>query len=302
MAYSIVIYSKGKDVCTMLKNRLSVLLPDAYITTPLICKESDSYDLSSSIFVLYDNYCFTRPNNGKSNCHYISLYEDAGNGCIVIDCARIKLIIESLIDAPKKSNSSVSLHLVLSFVHINEREKAVSDILDVTSDSPINIRFDFMSGLRMASSFKTGLDTGSLTDLLKQASALSFKPKDILSYLNPDSLGFVTPGIPSNPDDVFEYGIARCVELGKKLRNLIEDNPYKMTGFIVAEGWRIDEYLKLIEICDAVHVVLPGKDSDEAIGMSSYIDSFKRSLRCGATLEIINQEESHENSKTRVRH
>ena len=300
MAYSIVLYSSEADICNMLRNRLSVIFPDAYITTPLLTKAQDEYSLSDMIFILYDNFNYSKPNSIKDNCHYISMFEDIGNGCIAIDCARIKLLIESLLSTSVSTSSNSKLHLVLSFVHINEREKAIADILNSSSDTSINIRFDFMSGLRMASSFKTGLDNGSLTDLLAKATSHSFKPNDILAYLNPDSLGFVTPGIPTNPDDVFNYGIESCIELSKKLKELINDNEDKISGFIVAEGWKTNEYLQLISLCDSVHVILPGKDSDESIGMTTYIDLFKRSLSRGATLEIINQEVRNEQHKTRL--
>lgn len=301
MAFSIVIRTPDIQVGRMLTNRITVLYPNAYVSSPSENSDNSedySYEneigLSDRTVVLYDNLRMKHEPEAENNCLFLPMFSEAGDGLQYIDCSRLKLLIDNINSSysgesaqSSRSGRDGMITLFLSFVHIEEREAIIAKYVPAISPSDVNVRLDLMSGFRMPSSFRSGLTDGSLTELLRLSAKKRLTPSLLQSMLHPNSLGFLSPGIPDQPDDVFEYGTEACCELISNLRSMICDFGTNMSGIITAEGWRTEEYCRLIRECDMVYVILPESDCDESKNMENTISLFRRSLNQGANLNIL---------------
>lgn len=289
MAFSIFIYENDEAVFTSLKLRLTHYFSDAYIINPSESKNKLVKDVSEFTIVLFDNRQFKMPEKRTTQkCEYIPLYSDDGNNNSVIDCSRIVLLIKNIFSTSNIEDSPTGkLNLLLPFAYIDERENFINkNFVNSSSSNQYIIRIDLMSGIRMPSSFKTGADTGSLTELIKDAGKADFTPDRILDYLNPDSLGFLSPGKPLHPDDVFDVNPSHIVSLISNFRRLIQNKELKADGIVVCEGWKTTDILKFVSKCDDVHLLIPSRNCDEIIGMEDFIGAIKRSLSTNSSLHI----------------
>lgn len=290
MAFSIYIYENDDTIFSSLKIRLGHYFSEAYIINPFSCKDKITKDVSDFSIVLFDNRQYKMPDNKTtSKCEYIPLFSHDENNQFNIDCSRIVLLIKNILNTTNiaTGNSQGYTNLLLPFVYIDEREHFIKKMfIEAPSTSQYVIRIDLMSGIRMPSSFKTGANTGSLTELINEAGRSDFTPNQILDYLNPDSLGFLSPGKPIHPDDVFDADKSHINSLISHFKRLIDSKEVNADGIIVCEGWKTADVLTFTNRFDNIHILLPSRQCDEVNGMDDYIGALKRSLSSGSQLHI----------------
>ncbi|MCQ2532398.1 MAG: hypothetical protein MJ093_06805 [Saccharofermentans sp.] len=288
MAFSIYIYEKNKTIFDSLKMRLSHYFPEAYIVNPFD-KSNNHKEISEFIIVLYDGFQYTEPvSKGKIACEYINLFQADEFGNKIIDCSRLSLLIKNTVSNIKPAASSISgkTDLLISFSYIDERENFINQYFLNHASSELILRLDLMSGIRMPSIFKTGMSSGSLTELLELAKSDSFTPETILDFLNPDSQGFLTPGKPNKPDDVFDVDIYCIINLLKNFHNLTHQTDVQHDGLVVCEGWKMQDLINFSNYSDAVHILLPSRMCDEAKGSIDFINNLKRHIDSNKNLTL----------------
>lgn len=289
MAFSIYIYEKDVMLYQAVKKRLSHYFPQAYIINPFE-NERKHRDVSEFLVILYDGRQYRKPvSEGSMPCTYIDLFEANEKGFRLIDCSRISELIRSYTGTAPAKNDTYSIgksNLLLSYAYIDERELFIKKVFNSNTGSDFTLRLDLMSGIRMPSSFKTGMDSGSLTDLISRAGSKAFTKDMILDYLNPDSLGFLTPGKPQRPDDVFDVDFNNILSLLDNFQMLCHSKDSNSDGLIVCEGWRTTDLISMAKYCDKVHILLPERMCDEEKGMVDFINNLKRNLDKDTELKI----------------
>ena len=297
MAFGIIIYEEDDYLYSLIRERLSFRFPQAYIDKADKRGLSSDFKLIKDILVLYDNKTGNMPPSNIDGTAIPLFYED-GKGHLIID---IRRICDSILrSGAAQSNGAVPviddndrLRLLISYAYIDERENFIKRVIGPDSfDTMHPIRIDLMSGIRMPPLF-THSRNGSITTLLRKCTDRKFDPKEILSYLNPDSNGFLSAGKPESEDDVYDSGIASCSRLMALLKALcIRDNA---GALVVAEGWRESELLELIQYCDTLHILLPARMCTEDTGMVKELGLFKRALTSGALMTVHYCEDYKEN-------
>lgn len=288
MAFGILIYEKDDYLYSLIRERLSSRFPQAYIDKADNPGLSTDFKLITDIVVLYDNKQGSAPvtNSGRAP---VPLFSDDGKGHQIIDMRRVyEDILISGIDEQNDVSRAVDdkdrLRLLISYAYIDERENFIKQVIGPSTFASMHpIRIDLMSGIRMPALF-THSRNGSITTLLRKCADKKFDPNQILSYLNPDSNGFLSAGKPENEDDVYDAGIDSCSRLMALLKALcIKDNA---GALVVAEGWRESELLELIRYCDTLHILLPARMCTEDTGMVKELGLFKRALTSGALMTV----------------
>ena len=276
MAVLIEVVSDDEYLSELLKLRLAPFFPEAYIAKngSSLCDELKR--ICEGSVILYDNKSFTLEDHNA-----IPIFKD---GRRYVDCSSLITELRSLISSsesvPYERSPKGRSHILLPFTYISEREAMIDRVFDpLTADSDLTVRIDLMSGLRMPTPVKSGPDTGSLTSLLARIQDKDFKPEDILDYCNPDLKGFMTPGKPSNPDDVFDNDITTIRSLLKHLKELSsEGSSPTVTTISVIEGFRISDTCSLIKDCDYVDILLPSDDPSDSSGLNKIPSLIERSL------------------------
>lgn len=308
MSFSIYIYESDKQIFESVKQRLSHYFPEAYIMGQVSSDTNYITNISDYHVVLYDNREFSiSDKSNKNNCVYISLFSEDSNGLQIIDCSRLSLLIKN---AGQTLSSSVISHrgkvnLLIPYAYIDEREIFIKNKFDSSfSNMDYCLRIDLMSGLRMPTSFKTEPNTGSLTDLIRCVEQNDFSADKLLGFVNPDSSGFLTPGKPTNPDDVFDADFDSILKLMKSLRTITTSSSIKFDALVVCEGWKTKELISLCQLVDEVHILTPSRVCNESCGIEDFVASLKRSLNkdTNLTLHYIDDyKEEIEYESTRIK-
>lgn len=287
MAFGIQIYEQDNYLFELIKERLSCRFPSAYIKRAGAAEGPD-LKLIEEIYTIYDNRQFKEPLPGGTE-GAIPLFADDGKGHSIIDMRKIydRLKVTDIRTDLHKEPVGLEedrLRLLISYAYIDERENFIRSAISPGSFESLHpIRIDLMSGIRMPASFSSE-SKGSVTKLLRTCTDKRFRPVHILEYLNPDITGFLSCGKPDNEDDVFDIGINACTVLLKKLKTLCEEHD---TGaLVVAEGWKVNELLELIGLCDTLHILLPARMCTEDTGLTKALGLFRRSLPSGALMTV----------------
>ncbi|MCQ2516710.1 MAG: hypothetical protein MJ094_07580 [Saccharofermentans sp.] len=285
MAFGIRVYEKDEYLYALIKERLQTKFPEAYIYR----YDKGDFTLTSNIKVLFDNKQFDSISLKENSTKLlVPLYENN-----TIDIKRIaKAILNdtSNDDSPGLDPIDNQVRLLISYAYIDERENFISQVLGPSSFSSMHpIRIDLMSGIRMPRSIATIKPNNALSTLLRICTNKNFKPDQIIDYLGPDTYGFLSPGKPINNDDVFDIGIDASAALMTHTKSLCQK--ISAGALFVAEGWRINESLKLIANCDSLHILLPARMCTEDTGMTSELGIFQRNLKLGASMTVYYYED-----------
>lgn len=311
MAFSILLFEKDAHLSKLVKYRLATIYKDAYIRQ--VDTENDDFnehEFSENTHIFFNDKQFSYQmiedycKEMRFRYFYICpLFCTDANSSRTIDCRRLASIIDDSNNVPSgksanidlrllKNQNSGSVHLLLPFAYINERESFIHDeLIYLLDDSDVCVRLNLMSGTRIPSFFTTRLVTGSLTSLLKKAKDNSINGNDILQSLNPDALGFLTPGNPDNADDVFDFGVSALTNLINAARELTTSYNRTVNVLIVAEGFRFTELEALATLCDYLHVLLPGRMHEESTGYQEEISALSRSLPATSNLTVYYSED-----------
>lgn len=305
MAFTISVHEQDTYMYQLISDRLRSGFPDAYICRDTDLPEDNS--ISKYTIDLYDNSRLGKRRIAAGN-DISGLYSNPvpiytfKDGTWIADMRSVEDAIRRIKNDPEMKDPSYitrtgpgehkygKLAVVLPFTYADEREEYIKTAFDGMRDADsMCIRIDLMSGARMPSSFRTDLTDGSLTTLLKHVRSPSFLPKDILDYLNPDSMGYLTPGMPDLNDDVYDLGTDAAVCLLRKLKALICDTEGAFNALAVIEGYRLDDLKKLIEPADELHVLLPA-DKCNTEGFDEFIRTLKKCLTSEADLIVHHTE------------
>lgn len=295
MNIGIIIFEKEDYLYKLLKFRLSTYFPDGYIIRGVSGGISSAdIPLAKKIHVLYDSDQYSLEQI-RSDCNRIemdinisSIYNEEFCKGRIIDCKYLaKKIMENNIATSQiinkiSSNNSFNgkLIILISYAYMDERENLIDTEFDyLRRDTHMCLRIDLMSGIRMPSSF-TGVESssGGITDILTLAAKESLEPKDIMAYSTPDSKGFITPGKPTHTDDVFDFGIEPVVNLVETAKELTTDITFPINVFIVTEGFRFKDLIRIAALADELHFLLPERLLSDYLGFKSEIGSITRAL------------------------
>ncbi|SMC31784.1 hypothetical protein SAMN06296952_0171 [Oscillospiraceae bacterium] len=276
MAVLIEVRSDDSYLSELLRLRLTPVFPNAYIAmsgSPL-CDELR--EICDKCVILYDG-----KHDMKDDPNAIPIFHGSKR---YVDCSSLITELRGLIPSAEARISEITpkgrSHILLPFTYISEREAMIDKFFDpLTSDTDLTVRIDLMSGLRMPTQIKSGPDFGSLTTLLQRVRDKDFRPEDILDYCNPDIKGFMTPGKPQDPDDVFDNDISTIRSLLKYLKDLsVAGTSPSVTTLSVIEGFRISDTCSLIRDCDYVDILLPSDDPSDRSGLGKIPSIIERSL------------------------
>ena len=284
MAVLINILSDDDYLSELLRLRLTPMFPNAYIepTGSSLCEELRA--ICDGSICLYDNRTYKIEDPMSA-----AIFSE---GKRTVDCEEIRSKLSSLIAEPRTEVTVTSLpgrsHILLPFTYINDRESMIDkEFSPFTSDSDLTVRIDLMSGLRMSTPVKNGPDSSSLNALLMRAGQRDFTPSDILEYCNPDIKGFMTPGRPSEPDDVFDHDRKDLISLLKGLRGLASTTGApSVTTLCVIEGFRLADTCELIKHADSIHILLPSDDPGDTSGLSKIPSIIERAMEKGQKLFV----------------
>ena len=296
MAFSIKIYEKDKYMYSLMKARIGVLYPEAYITDPYLEARADT---DGDIFgeftkILYNPVQFGEEFGLKPPVEAVRSFKESTDLPIpvlgpdgIIDCKNIcsALGIGSphegdVFDAAQESGGG-RLEVLIPFVYIGERENYIKNNYSGLTDADLSLRLDFTSRFRAAEDEGSGILSGNMTGLLEACASRRFEPDDILKYCSRNSMGFLTPGASKGDDDVYDLGSARCRMLLDKCRSLVSDETRRINVLAVAEGFRSADLPKLVSDCDKVTILFSGKDKNEEAAASGLISAISRSLTHG---------------------
>lgn len=286
MAVLIDLLSDDAYLSELLRLRLTPMFPNAYIEPEgsSLCMELK--DICDSSICLYDNRTY-KVEDTKS----VPIFTDTRSKAV--DCEAIRKRLDVLISECEDEGVTVTSlpgrsHILLPFTYINEREAMIDkEFSPFMSDSDLTVRVDLMSGLRMPAPIKNGPESSSLNALLQRAGQRDFNPSDILEYCNPDLKGFMTPGRPSEPDEVFDHKRSDLISLLKGLRGLSSANGSPtVTTLCVIEGFRLTDTCELIKHADNIHILLPSDDPDDSSGLSKIPSIIERSAERGQKIFV----------------
>ena len=279
MAFAIELKISDMHLAKLLKHKLSSVFSDAYV----IVNGTGNYDelikLAEYSITLYDNR-FTLPDDPMS----LPIFSVTDNGVKYISISSLTEMIRESITKVDYKDTEQGIkgrsHILFPFSYIEDREQMIKEYFEeLRYEADHVIRIDLMSGLRMPAPIKTGPEAGSLTALLRAASSDRFKPEDILQYCNPDLSGFLTPGRPLDPDDVFDADPGSILSLLEGLSSLSKaGNDPDIITLAVIEGFRLSTIKKLIPLADTIHILLPSRKTESASGIGNISDIFKREL------------------------
>ncbi len=294
MNHAVIIYEDDDFLYGLLRFRLSLYLPDCYIM-----RDGDKNYLnninqfSDTLFVLFDDHQYNEYDVSIEdiegiNVFYLPLYSEEDN-CTLIDCKELAMRIAQTKTSVRQKTTCAEntgrtehggVHILIPFSHIDERERFIDEELSFLRDSDnMCIRLDLMSGIRMPTNYSGSYSSvGSLTQLLDKAKSKHICSEDILSFVNPDSNGFFTPGKPQRSDDIFDYGTDTLITLINALSTLVNEDSDRFTGLIVAEGFRFRELIKLASCCDVIHILLPKRMYETDLGFKTEIAELTKNI------------------------
>ncbi len=289
MAFTIVILEEEKYLKDLLRQKIKGSFPDAYIRDDI---KGDDKGLSEFEIVLFDN---RRYDAKEENGLYVPIFSSG-----VIDCKILEDKIRSII--PDIPGERGEMCLLISYAYLDERESYIErEFAHLKNDHDMCIRLDLMSGIRMPSCFTAAPPDTSLTRLLGMAgSDPSFDPELIPSYLTYDNRGFMTPGKPSFPDDVFDMGIDASVALTEKVRELVRRNDRDISALVVTEGFTIRDMARLVPLFDRTEVLLPARFCEEENNLEQMAGVLTRSLPAGQKLDIRYCRKQEKNANVRI--
>lgn len=272
MAFTIKIYEKNEYVYSLLKKRLISFFPDAYIVDPYIDEQDYEDRFSSYTRVIYDPADINIDDIPVSSASPLRLTEDSG----IIDCARLIPLLRSEEDLTAYTKPAQgSLYAVLPFVYTDVRDRFISELNNVLSDSDFNVRLDFTSKLRTLCRSSSGCN---MTALLEACRSRKFISEDILKYCNMDEYGFLTPGSTTNFDDVYDAGVERSITLMNHAANLAHSETRLANVVTVIEGFRTKDLPELLCSCDKVFLLLPRSNAEEDLGTRELITLLTKAL------------------------
>lgn len=316
MNYGIIIYEKDDYIYKLVKFRLSTLFPDGYIIRGVSELNSSSIPFADGINILFNssqykiNDIYKYSENLKTPVSIISLYNDNETGFPMIDCAEIYDQITNMTyqikeisdehQISKVCSKAAKTVLYIPFAYISEREALIANKLQYLTDDFLCLRLDLMSGIRMPNTF-SGVCNGTvgLTELLDLAQQDSIEKEDILDYCAPDNKGYITPGKPKHSDDVFDYDLDTIKKLIRTASELNEDDSYPMNVLIVAEGFRIADYIEIASLVDEIQILLPERLYKDNLGFKDEIGRITRSVNSEIPVtihyvETLKLEKEHE--------
>lgn len=302
MAFTISVHLDDTYMYRLLEERLRAVFPDAYICRGNAGRAEQA--LSEYTVDLVDNSaCSGRCTFGTSSCgdqmnECIDIFDISGRlrtvdvKRITEEIVRYRRSMEISSAGPIPSDQLTPVHvggklkLLLPFTYADEREEYIREAFDdLKNADSMCIRIDLMSGSRMPTLYRSDLTGGSLTALLENITRIGFRPEDILDYLNPDSTGFLTPGMPDSNDDVYDIGTDASTMLLTKLKQLIALSDGAFNALVVVEGFRFTPLKQLVQYTDELHILLPA-DKCNTEGSERMIRELKRQLSPGAGLVI----------------
>lgn len=279
MAFTIKIFEQDRYLFSLLKTRLELMFPDAYIVDAIANPEqSGCVDFSEFTRIIYD------PRNID-----MSDFKDAVPLCDasgIIDC---RLIAENLgidhvlrgLRIPDCKNKSKTVALI-PYVYMKDREAMISRMISnnmFTSD--YSLRLDFMGRMRVPGPDMNGIRPGGMTKLLEQAAKKSFKSEDIFAYCNMDKNGFMTPGATSGEDDVYDAGPVIIKKIIDASLRLAAGKSPATSVLCIFEGFRTNELTELVSPFDEVNLLLPSRTGQENLGTKKLASGIERSLASG---------------------
>lgn len=295
MAFSIKIYEKDKYMYALMKARIGILYPEAYITDPYLENRSDTDGDMFGEFtkVLYNPEQFGEDFGIEPPREAMQSLKDCLDRPVpttdpegIIDCKRICSALgiqpsQSKEPAEETKTAGGRIEVLIPFVYISDREKYIRKNYRDLTDADLSIRLDFTSRIRAPEDEDAEILAGNMTGLLDSCVSRRFEPDDILKYCSRDSMGFLTPGTSKGDDDVYDVGSTRCRILLDKCRQLVSDENRRINVLAVAEGFRSAELPMLVADCDKVTFLFSGKDRSEEIAASSLISTISQSLTHG---------------------
>ena len=287
MAFSIEIKTEDTNISELLKYKIRSAFSDAFV----IGRDDNASDeirkMSEFTVTLYDDRDLLEGASGD-----IPLFTAKKDGFRYIDCKTLIPKISEFVDRKRASGEYKPIkgrsHILLPFTYIEDREAMIAEYFSsLLNEADYVIRLDLMSGLRMPTPLKTGPETGSLTALLNAAKDDSFQDIELLEYCNPDLSGFLTPGRPLDPDDVFDSDITTLIRLLDALRKMsIPGLDPDNAALTVIEGFRLSELRQMVTHCDTVHILLPSMTAEGSSGLSDVPEIIKRQIRADQDLMI----------------
>jgi len=260
MAFGIKIFEKDEFIFSLLKSRLGILFPEAYIMRFEKNIEDDAERFCDFEKILYDNRQFTLEVTGYKDA--IPIYGTDGK----IDCNRIAAQINS--QSGGGSRTKGILTLLFPFAGIRQRENFIRNELTDPYDYDCAIRLDFVNGLRSASA-----DT-NMSGLMEDAAGKHFEARDILKYVNPDGKGYLTPGGTKDPDECFDAGPTRAEKILVKAKELTRQNDMPTSVLGVIEVYRSSDMIRLAKQGDRV-IVLSRADTRN---MANFVSDMNKNI------------------------
>ena len=302
MAFSIEIKMDDPYMSELIKHKIRSSFGDAFVIGRDDTATDEIRKMTEFTVTLYDNR-----NMSADSPDELPLFTEERDGFMYIDCKKLIPKINELVMRKRSSGERRTIrgrsHILLPFTYIEDREAMITEYFgSLLNEADYVIRLDLMSGLRMPTPLKTGPETGSLTALLNAAHDDAFQTFDLLEYCNPDLSGFLTPGRPLDPDDVFDSDIKTLIKLLDSLRELsIEGRDPDTASLAVIEGFRISEYRQIVPHCDTVHILLPSETSEGSSGLSDVPEIIKRQIRADQEL-IVHYSDNYKRGMTNDRY
>lgn len=279
MAFAIELKINDRYLAELLRHKLSTAFSDAYIIGCGSDVTDDIMKMAEFKITLYDNRSY-----GAEDQMSIPIFGLKKNGFDYISasslCSTIREMVSAVDTSSSHHNGQGRAHILFPFSYIDDRESMIRDYFErLRYEADHIIRIDLMSGLRMPAAIKTGPDSGSLTTLLNLSASSKFEPEDILEFCNPDISGFLTPGRPQDPDDVFDSDPGSIISLLKGLKELsMPGKDPDIATIAVVEGFKLSMIRQMIPHADTVHILLPSRSAEDSSGLGCIRDILMREL------------------------
>lgn len=281
MAFTIRIFEKDEYIYSLLKYRLGVIYPDAYIVNPMTGDNQDiSGGISDHTITFYDQRYISAEDIGEDTA--FPLVDPSGT----INCR--KLI--SSVDGASKDGRLITrlsdkgmLTALIPFVPLDVREDYITRFkADEMPGTTHAIRLDYTDGLRSSPESISGVK-GNMTELLQAATSRKFMPEDILNYCALDNTGFLTPGMCSGTDDILDTDPNVLIRLADSLSRLVHIRENSISALLVIEGIRSSTISRITASCDRAVILCPKIRSDSYKELK---DTIERNMLSG-TADII---------------
>ncbi len=279
MAFAIELKINDRYLAALLRHKLSTVFNDAYIIGIDPSDAEEIMKMAEFKITLYDNRSY-RPEDPMS----IPIFGLEKNGFRYLSvaslCSQIRDKSASIDTSGTSGSGNGRAHILFPFSYIDDREKMIGEYFEgLRYEADHVIRIDLMSGLRMPAPIKTGPEAGSLTSLLRLSSSGKLASEDILQFCNPDLSGFLTPGRPQDPDDVFDSDPESIITLLKGLKELsIKGKDPDIATLAVIEGFKLSMIRRMIPHADTIHILLPSRSAEDSSGLGSIRDILMREL------------------------